>query len=91
MQCFRAAPHAISTLLATDKAHHATKRRIAGQAFSDTAMRGLEQYVLAHTQNMIERISVSVKRPGGEKQRWSKAQDLRKWANWLVFDIMGDL
>lgn len=91
IQCFRAAPHAISTLLATEKAHHAKKRRIAGQAFSETAMRGLEKYVLAHTQEMIERINSAVKRPGGERERWSKGQDMQKWCNWLVFDVMGDL
>ena len=38
---FRAHPAAISTLLATEKAHHARKRRIMGQAFSDGAMRDL--------------------------------------------------
>lgn len=54
-------------------------------------MRGLEQYVLAHTQEMIDRIGAAFKRPGGEAQRWSTPLDMQKWCNWLVFDIMGDL
>ena len=71
-KCFRVAPNAISTLLATDKTQHARKRRVMGQAFSDQALRGLEQYVLQHVQDLVDRIGVAVKRPGGEKQRWSK-------------------
>ena len=90
-KCFRAAPNAISTLLATDKAQHARKRRVMAQAFSDQALKGLEQYVIQHAQDLVDRIGVAVKRPGGEKQRWSKALDMQKWCNWLVFDIMGDL
>ena len=71
-KCFRVAPNAISTLLATDKAQHARKRRVMGQAFSDQAVKGLEQYVLQHVQDLVDRIGVAVNRPGGEKQRWSK-------------------
>lgn len=71
-KCFRVAPNAVSTLLATDKTQHARKRRVMGQAFSDQALKGLEQYVLQHTQDLIDRVGVAVKRPGGEKQRWSK-------------------
>ncbi|KAK5121604.1 hypothetical protein LTR85_004776 [Meristemomyces frigidus] len=90
-KCFRAAPGAVSTLLATEKAHHARKRRVMGQAFSGDALRGLEQYVVGHVQDLIDRIGVAVKRPGGEKERWSKELDMAKYLNWLVFDIMGDL
>jgi hypothetical protein len=75
---FRVAPNAISTLLATEKVQHARKRRVMGQAFSDQALKGLEQYVLAHVQDLVDRIGVAVKRPGGEKQRWSKSLDMRK-------------
>ena len=88
-KCFRAAPNAVSTLLATEKAHHARKRRVMGQAFSDQALKGLEQYVLGHVQDLVDRIGVAVKRPGGEEQRWSKSLNMQLWCNWLVFDIMG--
>ena len=62
-----------------------------GQAFSDQAVKGLEQYVLAHVQDLVDRIDVQTKRPENEKQTWSKPLDMQKWCNWLVFDIMGDL
>lgn len=90
-KCFRAAPQAISTLLATEKHHHARKRRIMGQAFSENALRGFEQYVLGHVQDLVDRIGVAVNRPGAEKARWSIPIDMANWCNWLVFDIMGDL
>lgn len=90
-RCFRAAPTAISTLLATEKAHHARKRRVMGQAFSDQALRGLEQYVLAHVENLVDKLRAQVKKPEGKKQMWSKSLDMQNWCNWLVFDIMGDL
>lgn len=88
---FRVQPSAASTLLATEKVQHARKRRVMGQAFSDQAMKGMEQYVLQHVQDMVDRIGVAVKRPGGDKQRWSKELNMQNWCNWLIFDIMGDL
>jgi len=96
-KCFRARPDAISTLLATDRAHHARKRRVMGQAFSDTALRGLEQYVLGHVQDLVDRIAgvvATADAPAGsmEKSRgWSAPCDMAQLCNWLVFDIMGDL
>ncbi|EMC96471.1 hypothetical protein BAUCODRAFT_33830 [Baudoinia panamericana UAMH 10762] len=89
-KCFRSAPGAISTLLATEKAHHARKRRVMGQAFSETAMRGLEQYVQGHVQDLIERLK-SVAEPSEQKGGCSVEVDMASWLNWLVFDIMGDL
>lgn len=90
-KCFRATSAAISTLLATEKAHHARKRRVMGQAFSDQALKGLEQYVLAHVQSLVSKVRSQVGRTTTRKQKWSKALDMQKWCNWLVFDIMGDL
>ncbi|KAF7194271.1 Cytochrome P450 monooxygenase [Pseudocercospora fuligena] len=90
-KCFRAAPTAISTLLATEKAHHARKRRIMGQAFSDSALKGFEEYVVALTDNLVNRVQTAVARADGEKTRWSAPLDMAAWCNWLVFDIMGEL
>ncbi|KAI5358294.1 putative cytochrome P450 [Septoria linicola] len=89
-KCFRAAPQAISTLLATEKAHHARKRRVMGQAFSDSAMKGMEQYVLGHVEDLVNRVGEGVESSDSEKG-WSKPLDMASWCNWLVFDIMGDL
>lgn len=94
-KCFRAAPQAISTLLATEKQHHARKRRIMGQAFADSALRGFEQYVVGHVEDLVDRIGDATKLASSdatsEKKAWSKPMDMASWSNWLVFDIMGDL
>jgi len=88
---FRAAPTAISTLLATEKAHHARKRRIMGQAFSDNAMRGLETYVLENINVFMSHIESGVEIAKARGARWSEKIDMGKLNNYLVFDIMGDL
>lgn len=92
-KCFRAAPQAISTLLATEKQHHARKRRIMGQAFADSALRGFEQYVVGHVEDLVDMIGDATKpsNTNGEKKGWSLPMDMASWSNWLVFDIMGDL
>ncbi|SMY28276.1 unnamed protein product [Zymoseptoria tritici ST99CH_1A5] len=96
-KCFRAAPTAISTLLATEKQHHARKRRIMGQAFSESALRGFEGFVVGHVEDLVGRIgevvgsSSSSSSRGQEGEKWSAPLDMANWCNWLVFDIMGDL
>lgn len=90
-EVFRAAPHAVSTLLATDKIQHARKRRVMGQAFSEQAVRGLEQYVVGHVQDLIDKIGVAIDSSRDEKSQWSPALDMGKYCKWLIFDIMGDL
>lgn len=91
-KCFRAAPLAISTLLATEKQHHARKRRIMGQAFADSALKGFEQYVVGHVEDLVDRIGDAAKAVAsgadGEKTGWSSPMDMASWSNWLVFDIM---
>jgi cytochrome P450 len=90
-KCFRAAPTAISTLLATEKHQHARKRRVMGQAFSDQAVRGFEQYVLSHVEDLVERIGATLDQSKKTENLWSTPLDMAAWCNWLVFDIMGDL
>jgi hypothetical protein len=62
-----------------------------GQAFSDQALRGLEQYVQAHVQELVDKINLAVKHPVDQKKGWSASLNMQRWCNWLVFDIMGDL
>lgn len=91
-KCFRAAPTAISTLLATEKHHHARKRRVMGQAFSDQAVRGFEQYVVGHVQDLVDRIG-STPSPSSdtEKSSWTAPLDMSKWCGYLSFDVMSEL
>jgi len=82
---FRAHPAAISTLLATEKGHHARKRRIMGQAFSDGAMRDLEQYVLKNVRLWESEVGRRVKAVKEQGKVWTAGVDMGKWCNYLVF------
>lgn len=82
---FRAPPAAISTLLATEKTHHARKRRIMGQAFSEQAMRDLEKYVLENVRVFERGIGEVVGGCGSGEKEWSEGVDMGRRNNWLVF------
>jgi hypothetical protein len=82
---FRAHPAAISTLLATEKGHHARKRRIMGQAFSEGAMRELEKYVLENVKVWEGEVARRVEATEKDGERWTKGVDMGKWCNYLVF------
>lgn len=70
-----------------------------GCAFSETAMKGMEGYVLGLVEDFIGRVGEVVVDCGGEeekeeeegKEKWSKCLNMSQWCNWLVFDIMGEL
>lgn len=68
-----------------------------GFAFSETAMKGMEGYVLGLVEEFIGRVGEVVDCTGGEeeekegKEKWSKCLNMSQWCNWLVFDIMGEL
>ena len=84
-----------STHSAIDKNLHARKRRVLSQAFSDSAMRGLQPHIL----QVIETFCCAI---GGyppgtdlEKEKkhdgWSKPRDMASWANYMSYDVLGDI
>ena len=82
---FRARPEAVSTLLATERAQHARKRRIMGQAFSEGAMRGMERYVLENVEVWERGVEEKVEAARREGRAWSERVDMGRWNNYLVF------
>ncbi|KAH7057285.1 cytochrome P450 [Macrophomina phaseolina] len=86
---FPAAPGVFSTHTALDRAAHARKRRVMSHAFSDAALKGVEEYVLGHVRAYVARMAGGGgKREGGG---WTEARDVSEWSSWLGFDVMGDL
>ncbi len=74
---------------------HAKRRRLLANAFSESALRGLEYFV-------IERVNAFCGIMGtpkdtsrdtttSEKDSWSKPRDMSDWANNLTIDILGEL
>ncbi|TAQ91273.1 hypothetical protein B7494_g423 [Chlorociboria aeruginascens] len=78
------------------KPSHARKRRVLSQAFSDSAIKNMEKYMLANIRTFCTKL-VSEPAPTRlvEKAdgagKWGVPQNLADWANYLIFDIFGDL
>lgn len=67
-----------------NKTEHARKRRVLSAAFSDNALRSMENLVLGNIEifaNEIDRIGVQQK----------KTIDMGEMFSWLTFDVMGEL
>ena len=91
---FPAAKGAFSTHSAIDKAMHARKRRVLAQAFSDSAMRGLQPHILSVIRTFTHAIAdfyggnrLVEKAKGG----WSTPRDMAQWTNYMSYDILGDI
>jgi hypothetical protein len=71
-----------------DKTAHARKRRVLSHAFSDTAIKHMERYVLANIRTFCANIGAT---SSPEKKGWTAPQNMADWCNYLTFDVMGDL
>lgn len=80
----------IATII--DKTAHARKRHITSQGFSDTALRGLEPYMQANIEQWCGLLGTN---PADgripDANEWTEAKNMSKWANYLTFDVLGDL
>ena len=76
-----------------DKTSHARKRRVLSHAFSDSAIRTMEKYILGNVRTFCSRIGTkpALAEKNGGKGEWSVAQNMADWCNYLTFDVMGDL
>ncbi|KAI7456622.1 hypothetical protein KC368_g7 [Hortaea werneckii] len=90
---FPATKNAYSTHSAIDKSVHARKRRVLSQAFSDSAIKSMESHMLEHIRSFCANLGLSSFSLGMEEktQAWTEGKNLSKQADYLTFDIMGDL
>src|SRR2546421_4065669 len=56
---FPAAKNVFSTHSAIDKTIHARKRRVLSQAFSESALRAMEEYMIVHIREFVSRLGPS--------------------------------
>ncbi|GME27504.1 cytochrome p450 monooxygenase [Neofusicoccum parvum] len=54
-------------------------------AFSDSALKGVEDYVLTYVRSYVSKLA------GGTTDSWTPARDVSTWSSYLGFDVMGDL
>lgn len=85
-------PHAFDTHTVIDKTLHGRKRRVMAQAFSDAAIRGMEDNVLTHVRTFVSNLETdsSESEKSGIKGR-KAGRNMAHWSNWLTFDVIGDL
>lgn len=91
---------AVSTHSAIDRSVHARKRRVLSHAFSDAAIKSMENHILAHIRQFCSNLGGSNM---GEKSLsnnvysektendWTTPKNLTDQTNYMTFDVMGDL
>lgn len=79
-----------SIISAYDKAEHAPKRRVIGQAFSESRLRDYESTILQHVKVFFDKITQGCPsdREEGEEGGWGPAMNMAHWCDYLTFDTM---
>ena len=90
---FPATKDSFSTHSAIDKVAHARKRRVLSHAFSDAAVKSYDKHILAHVRQLCSNLGESGHSLSSEKptHQWSEPRNMSLQADYLTFDIMGDL
>lgn len=77
-----------STHSAIDKDTHAAKRKVMSHGFSEQALRGLEGFMV---ENISKWTNTLMEGASDESKGWSSPKDMATYANYLTFDVLGDL
>ncbi|RPA85086.1 cytochrome P450 [Ascobolus immersus RN42] len=92
-------PHAFDTHNVIDKSLHGRKRRVLSQAFSEGALRTMEDQVLEHIRIFCKGLGAAntvvehtaEKKLASAPETPSEPRNMSFWSNWLTFDVIGDL
>jgi cytochrome P450 len=68
-----------------DKGIHGRKRRVLSQAFSDTALKGMESVMLLYIRQLCSILARQGKE--GKNEKWNMAD----WFSYLSYDVIGEL
>lgn len=75
-----------------DRTLHARKRRVMAHAFSDSAIKEMERYILANVRTFCQGIGAGLRVGDSEKGgEWTSPKSMSDWFSWLSMDILGDL
>ncbi|RAK84804.1 cytochrome P450 monooxygenase [Aspergillus costaricaensis CBS 115574] len=66
-----------------DKVMHGRKRRVLSQAFSDHALKSMEDVMLLHVRQLCAGLT--------RAQQTGVVQDMGRWFSYLTYDVMGEL
>lgn len=81
---------------AIDKTLHGRKRRVLSQAFSDSALKSMEDVMLLHVRQLCavlagERQDESDVKIGEGASKGAVVRNMADWFNYLTYDVMGEL
>jgi cytochrome P450 len=82
---------AFSTHSEIDKDKHAFRRRVLEHAFSESALRSAEPLILENVRIWCKYLGSSEEDGPVRAEEWTPAKNMTEWANYLSYDIMGDL
>ncbi|KAJ5703328.1 hypothetical protein N7493_011717 [Penicillium malachiteum] len=88
---FTAIKGVYNTHNAIDKSMHGRKRRVLSQAFSETALKGMEDVMLLHVRQLCASLagySVNEKETSESK---GVVRNMGNWFSYLSYDVMGEL
>lgn len=74
---------------AIDKTLHGRKRRVLSQAFSDAALKGMEDVMLLHVRQLCSKLSGYDEGESNEKK--GVVRNMGNWFSYLSYDVMGEL
>lgn len=79
-----------STHSVANRELHASKRRLLAHAFSDSALKGQEPYIVDTVRKWLDTIGdLNVYRAGAKE--WSRPKDMGVWSSNLTLDALGEL
>ena len=84
----------ISTHSLSDRPLHAKRRRLLANAFSDSAIRNLEHFVIDRVNAFCQVMGTPKDMSDiktSQKDNWSKPRDMSEWSNNLTLDVLGEL
>ncbi|KIV78195.1 hypothetical protein PV11_09935 [Exophiala sideris] len=79
----------ITTHSLSDRELHAKRRRLLNNAFSDSALRNLEPYLLEAVREWCDHLSEP--RDDDGSSGWSEERDMSTWSTLFIVDVFGDL
>lgn len=88
---FPANKHTFNVHNVIDKRIHARKRRAVAHAFAEPAVKSMERYIVGNVDVACGLLRDDVRRGDVQDKGWSVPRNAARWADWLAFDIMGDL
>ncbi|GFG15658.1 isotrichodermin C-15 hydroxylase, partial [Aspergillus udagawae] len=83
--------HAQNTMSCIDKQAHAFKRRILSQIFTEHALKGVEDRILAHIRRFCATLGHFPSKTQDSSPGWGPSMDLAPLCDYLAFDIISDL